>query len=102
MNIKEHFPDIDTNTVSDGYHTFGELYEHRITLFLVLMLRHPNISWRSRNHADGSEWEGWFIAGIQSLTKRPSPRYSARRLAPKTAQTDTASWLRRNALYPHA
>lgn len=27
-----HVPVENTNNVSDGYHTFGELYEHRVTL----------------------------------------------------------------------
>jgi hypothetical protein len=59
----------DTNKISDGYHTFEELYEHRITLFAKI----SNIwrfnefgvrSWKSVEHSDGSVWEGWFIAGI--------------------------------------
>jgi hypothetical protein len=27
---------MDTNRISDGYHTFGELYDHRIQLFIAL------------------------------------------------------------------
>jgi hypothetical protein len=29
-------PLINTNQISDGYHTFGELYDHRISLFIAL------------------------------------------------------------------
>lgn len=65
---------VDTNMVSDGYHTFGELYEHRIVLFIALC-NHLDTSddcsptdeyhvWKSMKHSDGSEWEGWFIMGI--------------------------------------
>jgi hypothetical protein len=54
--------------VSDGYHTFDELYEHRCTLFLALMQAHPDRSWISKTHFDGSEWEGWFIAGMRLPT----------------------------------
>lgn len=50
-------------SVSDGYHTFDELYEHRHALFLNL-LKSNSSAWKSRAHADGSVWEGWFIAGI--------------------------------------
>ena len=57
----------DTNKISDGYHTFGELYEHRITLFIALckLIRQGN-TWRSKKHSDGSEFEGWFIMGINT------------------------------------
>ena len=60
----------DTNDVSDGYHTFGELYEHRIELWIKLCdyLSLPADSnsprvWRSRLHSDGSVFNGWFILG---------------------------------------
>lgn len=49
---------------SDGYHTFNELYDHRIALFIALMKAHPEISWRAMQHADGSRMDGWFIAGM--------------------------------------
>lgn len=51
--------------VFDGYHTFDELYEHRCTLFVALMKAHPDRSWISTKHHDGSEWDGWFIAGMR-------------------------------------
>jgi hypothetical protein len=66
---------IDTNKVSDGYHTFAELYEHRIVLFMTLCKELQltddascapakyNV-WRSKKHSDGTEWDGWFIMGI--------------------------------------
>lgn len=59
--------------MSDGYHTFDELYEHRCTLFLALcnLMAVINVGAatereviKSKLHADGSEYEGWFIAGI--------------------------------------
>ena len=61
---------VDTNYVSDGFHTFGELYEHRITLFLTLtkqLLKRKSFKlpiWKTRKHDDGVAWEGWFIVGI--------------------------------------
>lgn len=61
----------DTNLVSDGYHTFGELYEHRCLLFIMLMGVYDTAgdwSWRSRKHDDGSEMPGWFVAGINLPT----------------------------------
>lgn len=53
---------------SDGYHTFNELYAHRIALFIALMKSHVDISWRSRKHDDGSMFDGWFIAGMNLPT----------------------------------
>lgn len=50
--------------VSDGYHTFNELYEHRHALMLALMSQLPDKSWFSSKHDDGTEMKGWFIAGI--------------------------------------
>lgn len=50
--------------VSDGYHTFNELYEHRVSLFIALMKSHFNLSWISLLHNDGSFLEGWFVAGM--------------------------------------
>lgn len=50
--------------VSDGYHTFDELYEHRCLLFIALMKAHPRIAWLSTCHHDGSTYPGWFIAGM--------------------------------------
>lgn len=53
---------------SDGYHTFNELYEHRIALFLALCanLRMMPIGhvWRSKLHSNGSSFDGWFVLGI--------------------------------------
>ena len=57
-----------TGEISDGYHTFDELYEHRCTLFLTLMMKMPEASWFSEWHDDGSSIEGWFIAGINTPT----------------------------------
>lgn len=55
----------DLGEVSDGYHTFNELYEHRIELFLALC-RHCTMRsvWKSRLHSDGTSIDGWFILGI--------------------------------------
>ena len=70
----------ETNTVTDGHHTFGELYDHRITLFIALAKGifvavtagtwdnddGKYTIWRSKQHADGDMqmYEGWFVMGI--------------------------------------
>jgi hypothetical protein len=57
--------DCDVGEVSDGYHTFNELYAHRCALFSALMKSHPTGSWKSLTHDDGSKFDGWFIAGME-------------------------------------
>lgn len=57
----------DPSKISDGYHTFEELYEHRHVLFLSLMRCLGDLSWFSKRHFDGEVPfgdENWFIAGI--------------------------------------
>lgn len=54
----------EVGEVSDGFHSFNELYDHRCTLFLALLTLLNN-AWYSSKHSDGSEWDGWFIAGIE-------------------------------------
>ena len=57
--------------LSDGYHTFDDLYEHRCTLFVLLLnaltdLDEDIVTWKSRVHSDGTSYKGWFIAGLHS------------------------------------
>ena len=53
--------------LSDGYHTFNELYDHRHILWINMLKITPN-AWISSRHSDGSTFEGWFISGIQLPT----------------------------------
>jgi hypothetical protein len=60
--------EVDPSQLSDGYHTFAELYEHRHALFLALMRAMPQHCWFSLRHADGEKCFGgddWFIAGAE-------------------------------------
>lgn len=59
--------------VSDGYHTFTELYGHRVALFCALTKIYDNYitplstrvkCWKSRLHSDRTMFNGWFIAGM--------------------------------------
>ena len=56
---KEH-----TGWISDGYHTFDELYSHRTALLAALVRTLPKFSWKSRKHADGTMYNNMFIVGI--------------------------------------
>jgi len=58
----------DTNKISDGYHTFAELYDHRIELYIALCREYDDTGkhqvWKSKRHHDNSVFEGWFIMGV--------------------------------------
>ena len=58
--------EIVTKNISDGHHTFGDLYQQRAILFCTICNLYPSISWKSRNHFDENDpmYEGDFIAGI--------------------------------------
>ena len=62
MSNTLHLP-CRTEEVSDGDHTFGELYAHRDLLMLALMASRPRYSWIARKHNDGTSMDGYFIAG---------------------------------------
>jgi hypothetical protein len=57
---------IDMGEVSDGYHTFNELYHHRAVLFSVIVHDYPFRSWKSMLHHDGTMYDGMFIVGIET------------------------------------
>jgi len=56
----------DKEKISDWYHTFWELYEHRCVLFLtVVNLSQYVTTWKpfvkSKIHFDWTSWEWYFI-----------------------------------------
>jgi hypothetical protein len=54
-------------STSDGFHTFDELYHHRAVLTAMLCCLTPGQDWwRSKQHADGSMFDGFFIVGADS------------------------------------
>ena len=65
MRKKVRVVELGRHDTSDGYHTFDELYDHRIALFFALMRSHPQISWRANNHADGTGYDNFFICGME-------------------------------------
>lgn len=83
---KDVYPGFKTDNISDGYHTFGELYQHRIQLWIAYC--HISLSaimlakispafrakidyknetpWKTKYHSDGelAFGGGWFVLGI--------------------------------------
>lgn len=50
--------------VSDGYHTFKELYNHRCILFSIVCNLHKDLAWKSKLHSDDTMFSEYFIVGI--------------------------------------
>lgn len=51
---------------SDGYHTFDELYYHRMVLFSIICNQNKDLAWKSMKHHDGTMYENYFIVGIST------------------------------------
>jgi hypothetical protein len=62
VDTEIHLSAATVGSISDGYHAFDELYDHRCLLFAVLIQQMGG--WKSRKHHDGSQWQGWFVAGV--------------------------------------
>ena len=60
----------DMGEVSDGYHTFNQLYHQRAILFATIVNQNKDRAWKSYKHEDGKycfDKDGeWFIVGIDT------------------------------------
>ncbi len=55
------------DNISDGWHTFAELYDYRMSLQIALLNTNKSISWKSKLHNDGTMFDGgYFICGIST------------------------------------
>ena len=62
-------PNGSIGCVSDGYHTYDELYHHRAILFAAIMKNlPPDKVWKSKHHDDPEfpMYEGMFICGVET------------------------------------
>lgn len=85
MTIEEHLNNIikhldnehliNTNAISDGAHTFEELYDHRAKLFSVICNMNKDICWKSKFHDDGTMYDGYFIVGINTQLGQATYHY---------------------------
>lgn len=58
------YGNFDASKVSDGYHTFEELYEHRYELFLQVVKANKKDAWIFLENHDGTKWKNWIGVGI--------------------------------------
>lgn len=61
--------------LSDGYHTFNELYHHRAILFSVICNSMPEKAWKSKLHDTGDMFDGMFIVGIETSEGQATYHY---------------------------
>jgi hypothetical protein len=61
--------------ISDGYHTFNELYDHRAILFSALCNQNAHKAWKARKHDDGTMYKDMFIVGIETPTGQATYHY---------------------------
>lgn len=66
----------DIGEISDGSHTFNELYYHRMTLFSVICNTYKDKAWKSLLHDDGTMYPNYFIVGISTKEGQYSYHYS--------------------------
>jgi hypothetical protein len=59
-------PETGIGDLSDGYHTFNELYHHRAILFSVICNTFSDKAWKSKLHDTGDMYDGMFIVGIET------------------------------------
>lgn len=64
--------------ISDGYHTFDELYHHRAVLFAVICNMYPDKAWKSKQHDDPNfpMYNGMFIVGIETPEGQATYHYN--------------------------
>jgi hypothetical protein len=65
--MKFEFDVENKGQISDGYHTFDELYYHRMMLFAVICNTYKTRAWKSLKHDDGTMYDNYFIVGIETV-----------------------------------
>lgn len=58
----------DIGDLSDGFHTFNQLYYQRMMLFATIVKQNRDKAWKSLRHEDGELCfgGGWFIVGVDT------------------------------------
>ena len=68
-------PESGIGELSDGYHTFNELYHHRAVLFSVICNLSPQNAWKSKLHDTEDMYDGMFIVGINTAEGQATYHY---------------------------
>ena len=63
---------ISRKDISDGWHTFGELYHHRMILTSIIANQNKEFAWKAKEHHDSTMFDDNFIIGFDT----PEGQYS--------------------------
>lgn len=74
-NIKYMLDDKNCGNVSDGDHSFSELYHHRAILTASLFNAHKEKCWKSMLHDTGDMFDGYFIVGVETKNGQATYHY---------------------------
>ena len=74
-NTKVMLENDDCGLVSDGDHSFNDLYHHRAILTASLFNCNKNICWKSKLHDTGDMFDGMFIVGIDTPNGQATYHY---------------------------
>lgn len=74
-NIEVFIGEHSKGKITDGYHTFDELYYHRMILFSVICNTYKEKAWKSWLHHDGTMYNDYFIVGIETKKGQYSYHY---------------------------
>ena len=55
---------VEFDDITDGAHTFNDLYHEIMKLTSKLFNLFPEYAWKTFIHSDGSIWDGYFIVGV--------------------------------------
>lgn len=69
---KEKKNGLNVKLISDGHHTFDDLYYQRMILTAVIAKTYKDKAWRSKLHHDNTMFNGDFIVGFDT----PEGQYS--------------------------
>lgn len=75
-NIRAMTDNENCGAVSDGDHTFSELYHHRAILTAAAFNAHPEMAWKSKQHHDGTMYDGYFICGVNTVCGQATYHYA--------------------------
>jgi len=66
--LKEIKEKIESGDLSDGYHTFNQLYHQRAMLFATIVKQNKDKAWKTHKHEDGKLCfgGGWFLVTIDT------------------------------------